>query len=189
MEEQKNKPLKPVVFVRGHYNFHRNNDFQQNLLLRALKITSDPKELKKMIGVQRVADVYRTLDKLALRKEYHQALQDLGIDFNTIVGGIKEIALRGEKDSDRLSAWKVFLKSLGLDEYKEESAESRRSWEDVMKEIVDKENSEDEIDKIEGETETEEEIKNYEVNEPTIPEDVQEDIKRENEVGRQLYGE
>jgi len=46
------------------------------LLLKALKVTQDPTELKKMIGVKTVAEVYRTLDKLSLRKEYHKALAE-----------------------------------------------------------------------------------------------------------------
>lgn len=171
--------LKPVVFVKGQYNFHGNNLFQQNLLLKALQITSDPIKLKQMIGVQKVADVYRTLDKLALRKEYHQALVKNGIDFDTIVSGIKTVAEYGEKGSDRLAAWKVFLRSLGLDEYKEESAESKKTWEDLIKDVSEKE-------LLEGKKENTK-LLEYEVTEPIIPEEELKQIEIENKIGKGIY--
>jgi hypothetical protein len=176
--EEQSVPLKPIVFIKGQYDFHRNNLFQQNLLLKALQVTSDPVKLRQMIGVQKVADVYRTLDKLALRKEYHQALTDLGIDFNTIVTGIKQIAEGGIKDADRLAAWKVFLRSLGLDEYKEESADSKKTWEDLVKDVSEKELESGKKDL---------KFLEYEVNEPAIPEDEKEKIEEEKKVGKSLY--
>jgi hypothetical protein len=176
MNEEK---LKPIVFIKGKYNFHRNNLFQQNLLLKALQQTTNIDELRRLIGVQKKVDVYRTLDKLALRKEYHQALVKMGIDFDTIVAGIRQVAETGEKDSDRLAAWKVFLRSLGLDEYKEESAESKKTWEDLIRDISEKET-------IEGNKE-DTKLLEYEVNEPIIPEEVKEERKKEEEIGRSIY--
>jgi len=82
------KKLKPVTFIKGEYNYSRQNDLQQKLLLKAMQVTSDPNELKKMAGLKTVADVYRTLDKLAMRKEYHEALSRQGIDL-----GVKQINL------------------------------------------------------------------------------------------------
>ena len=47
MKENEGKKLKPVSFSGGAYNFYRDDKFKQNLLLKALTVTSDPKELKK----------------------------------------------------------------------------------------------------------------------------------------------
>ena len=67
----KEKKYKPVTFVKGEIGYYRDNKLQQNLLLKAMQITDNPKELRKAIGVKAVADVVRTLDKLTIRKEYH----------------------------------------------------------------------------------------------------------------------
>lgn len=102
------------------------------LLLKALKVTQDPKELKRMIGVRKVADVYRTLDKLSLRKEYHKALEDKGLTFDYIVQGIKDVATgKFTKDDVKLKAFLALLKSLGMDKY-EESTTGGGSWEDLL---------------------------------------------------------
>ena len=52
--------LKPIVFIKSKYPYNQENEFKQNLLLKALQITHNPKALKEMIGVRSVADVYRT---------------------------------------------------------------------------------------------------------------------------------
>ena len=134
-----NKKLKPVVFIKGYYNYHQNNELQQNILLKALQITSNPQELKQMIGVKTVAEVYRTLDKLSIRKEYHQALMRQGLDLDTIVSGIKAEGVSSKNSGVRLKAWTTLLKSVGLDEYKEADSESSKTWEDTLREIVEKE--------------------------------------------------
>lgn len=90
------------------------------LLLKALKVTQDPKELKQMIGVRTVADVYRTLDKMALRKDFHRALEAQGLSFDYILTGIKNIAEDANaKDDVKLKAYLALLKSLGMDKYEE----------------------------------------------------------------------
>jgi len=123
--------LKPVVFVQGKYAYNNQNTTQQLLLLKALQVTQDPKKLRQMIGVRAVADVYRTLDKIAMRKEYHEALAACGLSFDFIAQGLKQIATAGEKDADRLNAFKVLLKSIGLDSYAE-SANTSGGWEDAL---------------------------------------------------------
>ena len=40
--------LKPVVFVKGEYGYTAQNTTQQIMLLRALKITQDPKKLREI---------------------------------------------------------------------------------------------------------------------------------------------
>ena len=66
--------LRPVVYTTNTFKRGSQNTAQQIFLLKALQITQDPKKLRDMIGVKTVADVYRTLDKIAMRKEYHEAL-------------------------------------------------------------------------------------------------------------------
>jgi len=168
------KKLKPVVFVKGHYDYHRQNKFQQNLLLKAMQVTTDPKELRRIIGVKTVADVYRTLDKLAIRKEYHEALLRNGIDLDSIVGGIKGLAECGEMETTRLSAYRVLLRSLGLDEYKESEVDNKKSWEDVLKEMVENNKIDKNIDK-------------YEVVLPEIPEEEKKRLADEEEMGKSIY--
>jgi len=76
------KPLKPVIFVQGKYAYNDQNTTQQIMLLKALKVTQDPKKLQQLIGVKTVADVYRTLDKIAMRTDYLAALAENGITFD-----------------------------------------------------------------------------------------------------------
>ena len=66
---------KPIITYQGKTGYYRENSYVQNPLLKALtQGITDPKELRKISGLGKVADVYRTLDKMALRKEYHKAL-------------------------------------------------------------------------------------------------------------------
>lgn len=154
MDNNEDKKLKPVIFKQGGFSYNRFDDFKQRMLLKGLQVTVDPQKLKEMIGVKTVAEVYRTLDKLAMRKEYHEALARKGIDFDYLVGGIKNIC-DGERISydTKLKALQVLLKSLGLDEYKE-SEINKEGWEDVLIKIME-EKKRDSI-----------EIEDYEVNFP-----------------------
>ena len=95
---------KPVVFVQGSRSgFYSQNTFAQNLLLKALsKGVTDPQELKKIAGLKRVADVYRTLDKMAIRKEYHESLAAAGISLDYIVSELNIF----EKHKDSIIGYK-----------------------------------------------------------------------------------
>jgi len=135
----KSKKLKPVVFIKGHLPYHSNNKFQQNLLLDALQITTDPVKLKQMAGLRTVADVYRTLDKLSMRKSYHEALGKHGLDLDFIVKGIKKICKSSKSEAIRLRGFQALLKSIGLDEYKESVEESSKNWEDLLKTAIEAE--------------------------------------------------
>lgn len=172
--------LRPVIFVKGEYNYHRQNLFQQNLLLKALQVTSDPVELKKMAGLKTVAEVYRTLDKMAIRREYHEALVRQGLDLDTITTGMKELT-KSPNDGVKLKAYQALMKSIGIDEYKESMNENSRGWEDIVREHMEKKPS--------GLIETTDvrEVEKYEVKIPEVPAD--EKIKREAETktGITLY--
>lgn len=172
--EQKKTRLKPLVYSRNTYVSGSQNTTQQMLLLKALQVTQDPKKLREMIGVRTVAEVYRTLDKLSMRKEYHEALTRSGISFDFIVEGLKGIAVAAEKDDTKLKAFQTLLKSVGMDTYKETDGGGSGSWEEVLlKKLNDKE-------KLIGPAE-------YEVKHPQIPESVKKAEDEEREMLSSIY--
>jgi len=168
--------LKPVVFVQGRYAYNNQNTAQQILLLKALQITNDPKRLREMIGVKSVADVMRTLDKIVMRKEYHDALTRAGISFDYVVENIKDQIDNAEKPSDKLAGLNMILKSVGLDKY-EESAIAGGGWEDALLKLNSKSN------------ETGEDVKvaEYRVEEPKMPEHIRLAKEKANKEAKGLY--
>lgn len=165
--------LKPVVFVQGRYAYNHQNTTQQMMLLKALTITQDPKKLKELIGVKTVAAVYRTLDKIAMRKEYHSALAKHGLSFDYIANNLKVIIDESRKDSDKLEGIKILLKSIGLDKY-EETAIGGGNWEEVLLKISDNEQ------KISN-------VKKYEVIEPPMPEHIRKAKEKANQESKSIY--
>lgn len=182
--KEETKKLRPVVFVNGTYAKHGQSDFKQKLLLNAMRITSDPKKLRQMIGVATVADVYRTLDKMALRKDYHKALSKLGLTFEQIAGVIGQEMMEAGKSSDRLNAAKVLLKSLGMDKYDTADVSGGGNWEDLLLEAEENKNigivDQALLDGVSV-------MKEYEVEIPIIPETEQGKKDEETEYGKSLY--
>jgi len=177
------KKFKPVVFIKGQYNYHRQNTFQQGLLLKALQVTTDPQELRKMAGLKTVAEVYRTLDKLSLRKEYHEALARQGISFDMIISGIRDVCDKADNTSKGLSVklkgLQTLLRSLGVDEYKENIEGTGKSWEDMLVELADK--KDDDPKQLNQPIE-------YEVKVPDVPMDAIKKMEEEEESSSGLYG-
>jgi hypothetical protein len=171
-----NIKLKPVVFVQGEYAYNKQNTTQQIMLLKALRTTQDPKKLRELIGVKSVADVYRTLDKIAMRKEYHAALAKNGITFDYVVDGIKKEIDTADKASDRLAGLKMILQSIGLDKYDDTSI-GGGSWEDALLKIKN-----DEIQK--GEVVI---IPEYTVTPPEMPEHIRLAKEKANRESKGLY--
>ena len=101
----------PVVFVSGDYGRTQKSASQQLMLLRALNVAEDPKRFKEIIRARAAVDVFRTLDKLAIRKEWHAALQRKGLDLDTIIDVLKQEMLQGDKSSDRISAAKTIMEN------------------------------------------------------------------------------
>ena len=124
--------LRPVIYGTSTFKKGAPETAQQLFLLKALKVTQDPKKLKEMMGVKSVADVYRTLDKIAMRKQYHGALSRAGISFDYLVKGIKGVAENGEKDGDRLKAYQTLLKSVGMEKYDTDGEGGGGTWEDIL---------------------------------------------------------
>lgn len=175
--------LKPVVLVRSGNKKNAQNTTQQIMLLNALAVTSDPKKLKDMIGVKTVAEVYRTLDKMAIRKEFHRALDRAGISFDFIVGGIRNIAASAEKDGDRLRALQLLLQTLGLDKYEDSTGAGSGSWEEQLIKAVAKEQAKLPEGRVIAPPSAD-----YEVVHPEIPESVKEKRESERVLTETLYG-
>jgi hypothetical protein len=172
--------LKPVIYTSRTHVSGSQNTTQQMLLLKAMEVTQDPKKWREMIGVRTVADVYRTLDKMGMRKEYHEALAKNGISFDFIVGGIGEIAANSEKDDTRLKALQTLLKSMGMDKYDAEASAGEGSWEEIL---IKKVAAEKELPTI-GAPMT---VPKYEVTQPVIPESARKAMADEAEISSTIY--
>lgn len=94
--------------------------------------SGSPLKLKEIIGAKTVAEVYRTLDKLTIRREFHDALTKAGITFEFLIEGIKREAIGGDKSMDRLKAYEMLLKTLGLDKYDDINTGTTSSWEERL---------------------------------------------------------
>ena len=192
------------------------NEYDQKALLDAFRESNDPTKLKEIIGVKTVAEVYRTLDRIAIRREFHKALDRAGIDFDFLISGLKREALGGDKSADRIKALEIFLKALGLNKYEEVQAGSATTWEERLLEAVNaKKKSGKRVEPKEAirlietndhwksdvlgkpgrhemntEARAEEAIapfqEEYEVKQPQVPESVQKKIDEEDAVGKSL---
>ena len=175
--------LKPIVFIEGDRQFYRENRFAQNILLKALSDgITDINELRKMAGLKTAADVYRTLDKMAIRKEYHAALTRAGLDLDYLVNNIKSIIDSADTDGIKLKAVQTLLRSLGLDRY-EKQEDTGKGWEEAVIEAIEGKGKPKEI--VEGELV--EEVEDYEVKLPPMPEEEKKNQDEENKLGKELY--
>ena len=167
-----NHQLKPIVFVQRNNKYYNKNLFQQNLLLKALTYTTDLDELKDIAKFHSKVEVLRSLDKLSIRKEYHNALVKNGLDLDYIVTEIKRITDEGGSEKVKLSALQGVLKSLGLEKYDIMETQGK-NWEEILLQIHDREKGAKEIPgKTEGSIKGD-----YEVITPEIPEE--ERVRRE----------
>lgn len=173
--------LKPVIFVQGREEFYRPNYYVQNILIKALSEgVTNPEELRKLAGLEKVADVYRSLDKLAIRKEYHEALARSGISLDYIVSKIKDLADNAEKDDVKLHSLQTLLKSLGLEKYEQQEGKGK-SWEELIMQI-EKKKEPDKKNVLDGDAE-------YEVKIPQVPEREKKVREIEESMGKELYGD
>lgn len=185
------KKLKPVVFSSSKRPGGAPDEAKQQVLLKAMQVTSDPKELKNMMGVRTVAEVYRTLDKLSIRKEYHEALARNGISLDYIISGFRKIIDGSGRDTDKLAALKTLLTSIGMDKYDVADESSGNSWEEaLLKTLEEKEQTKLEGGKKEGEPllVEEDDGEDYEVTPPSVPEDVKKMQDEERRFSHDIYG-
>lgn len=196
MNEEK---LKPVVVMRGWSGKKGYDKFTQNILLNAIsKGVTDPKSLKNLAGLRSVTQVYKTLDKMSIRKEYHEALYNAGVDMPFIVDGLKKLCSNAKSDSVRLRGFEIFLKSLGVDDY-DKSETGGTAWEDTLLKTIEKNNEESRLQRLvsgnssmltpEILNKQSTEIKNklYEVNVPKTPTKAARQRTHEQLVGESIY--
>jgi hypothetical protein len=181
-EKTPQKRLKPIVYTTNYFKRGSQNTTEQMFLLKALQVTQDPKKLRDMIGVRTVAEVYRTLDKLAMRKEYHSALSRLGISFDYIAGGIKEIADNAGKAEVRLKAFETLLKSVGMEKYDDAGVASTGTWEEVLLKKIEEGKKDESKPAISA-------PEKYDVKVPEIPESVKKARSEEEEMLSSIYDE
>lgn len=177
-----NEPKKAIPVVHGGANHGSVNqdDYAQRMLLKAMGDgVTDPDELRKLAGLHSAAQLYRTLDRLAIRKEYHAALDRNGLTLDKIVASIMDIGYTSDSDNTRLNAWITLLKSLGVDRY--EAVESQgKSWEALLVEAAEK--------RI-GAPKQEAIAVDYEVVVPQMPKDEEERRVKEKQEADEFYGD
>jgi hypothetical protein len=184
----KKKKLKPVVYTTSYYQKGAPDKIKQNLLLQAMKVTSDPKKLKEMIGVRTVAEVYRTLDKLSIRKEFHEALARNGVSLDYIVKGIKGVADTAEKDGDKIKAFNALLKSIGMDKYEAVDDSGGGTWEDALLKAIESEKKEKDDLVRKGLLQSgEDDGDEYGVVKPEVPERIKTMQEEEEELTSNIY--
>jgi len=131
------------------------------------------------MGVKTVAEVYRTLDKLSIRKEYHEALARAGFSLDKVVEGIAVIAETSEKDDTRLKAYQTIMKSIGLDKYEDSDVKSGGSWEEELLKSIEMSKNNPEIAAPQ---------EHYEVDVPEVPDKVKKIRDDEEELTKSIYG-
>lgn len=132
MNNEGRKP--PIVFApKTNSDFTNSNAlFAQNMLLSAMaRGITDPKQLQKLAGLKKVSDVYLALDKLALRKEYHAALERAGISLDYVLTKLKSV-LDSPNHETSLKAVSLIIKSLGLERYDDNESSGSQPWEDII---------------------------------------------------------
>ncbi len=159
---------------------------EQIVLLQALQVTQDPKKLRQMMGVKTVTEVYRTLDKLSIRKEYHEALQRAGFSLDKVVDGIKQIAETAEKDDTRLKAYQTILKSIGLDKYEAADNPTGGTWEEELLKSLENDKTKSELPSGPGELVPVDQG-DYEVITPVVPDAVKKLRAEEEELTKSIY--
>lgn len=167
--------------VHGNNSYYRENVYAQNLLLKALADgITDPTELRKIAGLKTVTEVYRTLDKMQIRKEYHAALTVAGLDLPFIVGQLKTLCGDQTSDKVKLGALQTVLKSIGLDKYEKDNDEGK-NWEEIILEAIAKK---DKGEITEGEIIEDED---YKVIAPALPDEVKKRQADEKKAAEELY--
>ncbi len=169
----------PLIFLDNSVRYKnspiRANFQKQNLLLKGMLINvGDVKQAAKYAGIKTMAEAYRTLDQLSLRKSYYESLDEHNVSLDYIVKKIKDLADNADLDSVKLKALQVFLKTLGLESYSDDGL-NKKGWEETLiKAIEDKEVLTIETQK-------------YEVVPPKVPTVELEKRKAEDTLGKELY--
>lgn len=183
MDDNEKNKKKPVIFKNSDKFFYRENDYAQQILLKALAEGASIEEMKKRAGIRSAAEVYRTLDKIALRREYHDSLARNGMTFDSIVDKLK-ILMDSGSEKIQLGAVQTLMKSLGLDKY-EKVEDSGKTWEEELVKAAEQAQKEGkDLKLVEAE-----EFTDYEVITPETPQSERERQEHERKIGKEIYGE
>lgn len=175
------KKLKPIVIHNARSEKYRNNVIQQNLLLKTMTYTSDMDEIKKVANFHSKTEVLRTLDKLAIRKDLHNALVAHGLDMNFLVEHLKDLCENAEKDETRLHSVQTVLKAVGMDKYETFESEGK-DWEGLLMKISEQENKTGRSLVAAPIMDAE-----YEVITPEIPESARKVRDEDDAIGKSIY--
>lgn len=149
----------------------------ENRLLRGIILHPGSfKSAAKFAGIRNMADAYRTLDRLALRRDYQEALSRHGVDMDFIVTEVKGLAIAADLDSTRLNALRMLMRSMGLDSYGKEE-EGAQGWEKTISSAVVKNKVSPQLSGPAP----------YEVNRPVMPASLTQERKDEADLGKELY--
>jgi hypothetical protein len=176
-----NQNPKQVVLVDPRLNALRGKN-NSTFLLKALKLSASPDKMKQLMGVKAVAEVFSTLDKISIRKALHQSLHAFDLDFNYVAKNLKDLGDHAN-DKVRLGVMQTLLKTMGMDKYDTPDSGGGGDWEEVLMRKIE-EGKQGAIDLPASDVSFPE----YEVFEPTMPEDVAAIKKHEDDIGEELYG-
>lgn len=151
------------------------------MLLKAMEHTTDVDELKTALKFKSRAEVFRTMDKLAMRKDFHDALADAGLSMHTIAEKYKSL-LNSGSEKVQLGALQALTKAIGIEKY-EVIDEGARDWEDTLLKISEKEREQ----KALGIEKKQIVIETYDVVEPPVPQSVQLKRAEEDKIGQEIY--
>lgn len=155
------------------------------MLLKALTKTADLEELKRVANFHSKNEVLRTLDKLAIRKDYHSALADNGLDMNMLVDQLKGIITGASKDETRLHGIQTVLKSVGLEKYETTESEGK-DWEGLLLKINEREQAA-KLSDPSSQSVIEGVVAKYEVTRPEVPESARQKREEDDAVGKSIY--
>ncbi len=170
--------LHPVIYTVSP--FRRRNIHQRMrrvILLREI----DLGRLKKAVGERIVAGVNQRLDgdRSAMRKDYYGALVNAGLTLDFIAKGLYKIAKNADKDTDRLNAFKIVLKSLGLENFNAvETSPLAGTWEEELVRSLESQKGKN-LSMMEAE---------YKVVVPETPESAKKVRREEEKITRGIYG-
>jgi len=111
----------------------------------------------------------------------------LSLDY--VVGKIKNIIENEDgKDDTKLKALQTLMASLGLDKYQKEE-ESGKNWEEAIIGALEKTEQKQLDDLSNLNKDNSLEVVDYEVVVPKIPQEAVDQQKKEEELGREIYGD
>lgn len=146
---------------------------RQNLLLKGMMIHGNMDKATHFAGIRSAVELYRTFDRIQLRRGYHEALADEDVDLRWIVNRIKKHA-DSPNGQVALSGLRMLLGSLGLNRY-DVAEEGHKNWEDTLLQLSESYDSK------------EQPLTAYKVNPPQVPEASKLMRQKENKIGKELY--